>query len=117
MKNEPRRLILWANDSPLHAMESVNEHLIAEIEAHLREAEEDSCFLNDVIAYLRCLTGVCDWAGSACVQRPMVESWRKSSMDIFDRMPDSQFDSQAERTEDRQFIAEVFEDLVKIVAG
>ena len=56
--NKPPRLILWANDSPLNAVDGVCEAVVEDIERCLNEAEEDSCFVNDVVAYVRCLTGV-----------------------------------------------------------
>ncbi len=61
--NKPLRLVLWANDSPRNAVDGVCEVVVEDIERYLSEAEEDSCFVNDLVAYVRCLTGVYDWAG------------------------------------------------------
>jgi len=115
MDNKNRRLILWANDSPLNAVDSVCDSIVSEIETHLSEAEEDSCFVNDVVAYVRCLSGVYDWVGGAFVEIEVLQSWRKRSTKVIKQMPDSMFENDAERSADLEFVNEVFDDLRRVV--
>ena len=113
--NKPPRLILWANDSPLNAVDGVCEAVVEDIERCLNEAEEDSCFVNDVVAYVRCLTGVYDWAGAGCDECERLESWRARAIKVITEMPSTKFEDEDERNADMKFVNEVFDDLRGIV--
>jgi hypothetical protein len=114
--DETPRLVLWANDSPRNAVDDVCESVVADIERYLTEAEEDSCFVNDVLAYVRCLTGIYDWAGGAYVEYERLEHWRNRAVSVVKQMPAAMFDDEEERIADVTFINEVFDDLRGIVS-
>ena len=113
--NETPRLVLWSGDSPRNSVDSVCESIITELKAYLNDSEDDSCFVNDVIAYVRCLTGVYDWAGGAYVELEELESWRKRTTTVIEGMPESYFQSEPDRKADLNFANEVFDDLRNIV--
>ncbi|MGI9516295.1 MAG: hypothetical protein ACR2NP_04555 [Pirellulaceae bacterium] len=110
-----RRLILWANDSPLAAVDSVCDSITKELESYLNDAEEDSCFINDVVAYVRCLTGVYDWAGGPLVEINVLDSWQNRAIAVLEKMPDSLFKDEGKRAADIEFVKQVFDDLRTIV--
>ena len=114
MKDQ-RRLVLWANDSPRNSVDLVCETIVTEIERHLDEAEEDSCFVNDVVAYIRCLSGVYDWAGGGFIELEVLESWRTRAVTVVEQMAGSYFENESERADDLAFVNEVFSDLRKIM--
>ena len=109
------RLVLWANDSPRNSVDYICEQIVTELKANLTESKEDSCFINDVVAYVRCLTGVYDWAGGAYVELEELESWRQTALTVIEEMADSYFKSNSERTDDISFVNEVFDDLRNVV--
>ena len=114
MKETPR-LVLWASDSPRNAVDSICETIKIEINANLKDAVEDSSFVNQVVAYVRCLTGVYDWAGGAYVEYETVEDWRNKVLTAIGSMPNNSHYNDAERTQDKMFVNEVFDDLRSIV--
>ena len=113
--NETPRLVLWASDSPRNAVDSVCESVIEDIECYLKQSEDDSCFVNDVVAFVRCLTGVYDWAGGAYLEYEKLESWRKRAINVIKQMPSTMFDNDDERDDDMKFVNDVFDDLRRVV--
>ncbi len=103
-----KRLILWAGDGPLNARDQVVGDIETHIEEALREAEEDTCWLNDLIAYLRCLNGVLREAGGEHLISERVAEWRQRALAAFDSMQSLTPD---EIRDDRAFIVSVFDDL------
>lgn len=99
----------------MNARDHVVETIVEEVERYLKEAEEDQCFLNDTVAYLRCLTGVCDWAGGS-VEVEQMENWHSRANAVIRAMPESMYpDGDAERQADLEFISEVFDDLKQFI--
>lgn len=108
------RFILWANDSPLAARDNVVEAISREIFAAISESEEDSCYLNDVVAYVRCLTGVIREVGGGYQAFDNLENWFRRTLSVFDAMPADAFKDQSERSADREFLNSVFQDLIEL---
>ena len=103
-----KRLILWAGDGPLDARDRVVGSIESMIDEALREAEEDTCWLNELMAYFHCLNGVLREAGGERLIFDRVAEWRKRTLKAFDAMASR---SPSEIRDDRSFIISVFDDL------
>lgn len=103
-----KRLILWAGDGPLDARDRIIGHIETIIDETLREAEEDACWLNELIAYLRCLAGVIRDTGGEHLISERVSEWRQRTFAVFDAISNRTPD---EIRDDRSFIGSVFDDL------
>ena len=108
-----KRLILWAGDGPLNARDEVVEFIIEKIDFALNEAENDSCWLNELIAYVCCLNGILRETEGGHLVAGRVQGWHRRTVSVFDAIPNQ---TEKELRENRPFIAGVFEDLEKLSA-
>lgn len=76
----PKRLILWAGDGPLEAQADVLGYIETKIDEALQEAEEDTCWLNELMAYFRCLNGILRETGGQHLISERVLEWRKRTL-------------------------------------
>lgn len=103
-----KRLILWAGDGPLGAVNDVVGCIEDMIDGALRQAEEDTCWLNELMAYLRCLNAVLREAGGEPLITDRVAEWRRRTLAAYDGIPRL---TPEEIRADRCFIVSVFDDL------
>ena len=103
-----KRFILWAGDGPLDAVDNVVEHLETQIDEALREAEEDTCWLNELMAYFRCLNVVLREVGGEQLVSDRVVEWRQRTLAAYDGIPSL---TPEDLRDDRSFIISVFDDL------
>jgi len=107
--NERKRLILWAGDGPLNARDEVVLDIIDKIEFALNEAEKvDTCWLNELIAFVRCLNGVLREPGGGHDTVGRIDGWEQCTLAVFDGLPHV---TERERQNDRPFIQSIFADL------
>jgi hypothetical protein len=103
-----KRLILWSGDGPLNARDQVVGYIETMIDEALREVEQDTCWLNELMAYFRCLNGVLREAGGEHLVSQRVTEWRERALAAFDAIPRL---TPHEIRDDRSFIVSVFDDL------
>ncbi|MHA3772024.1 hypothetical protein ACXR0O_10855 [Verrucomicrobiota bacterium sgz303538] len=81
----PSRFILWPNDSALDAVDRVARDISDHIDASIAECDEsDTCWLNDVIAYMCCLSAVGNAFGGLTCQYDKIEAWRTQVLQVFE---------------------------------
>lgn len=81
----PERFTLWPNDSALNAVDQVASEIGAHIDEAIAECDEsDCCWLNEVIAYMCCLSAVAHNCSGLTGQYSRVEAWRTKVLQIFE---------------------------------
>ena len=81
----PERFTLWPNDSALNAVDRVASEISSYIDEAIAECDEsDCCWLNDIIAYMCCLSAVAHSCSGLTGQYSKVEAWRTKVLQIFE---------------------------------
>jgi hypothetical protein len=81
----PERFILWPNDSALNAVDDVSGFIANQIDETIADCDEsDSSSLNEVVAYMCCLSAVANSFSGLTSQYARVENWRAKVLEIFD---------------------------------
>jgi hypothetical protein len=111
MKTPTQRLLLWAGDGGLNARDDVMQFIADRIESTLHEASIDPCYLNELMAYFRCMIGIVKETGGDHLVEGQVENWRDRTIGIYDQMPNLTAD---EIARDRPFLVGTFNDLLEL---
>jgi hypothetical protein len=81
----PERFTLWPNDSALNAVDRVSAEICSHIDDAIDDCDQsDCCSLNDIIAYMCCLSAVASSYSGLTAQYSRVETWRTKVLQIFE---------------------------------
>ena len=107
----PERFILWPNDSALNARDQVAAEIASHIDEAIAECDEsDTCWLNDTIAYMCCLSAVGNTYSGLTGAYSRIEEWRKKVLEIYEWSWARQVKTD-EYFKDREFIYSVLNSL------
>src|SRR5689334_3168000 len=111
----PERFILWPGDGPLDAVDDVAALIQSRLdEAILQCDETDTSWLNDVVAYMCCLSAVGHAYGGLTGEYSTMETLRTKVLEIHERSWSSHEKTQ-KYEEERTYIEAVINSLFEAV--
>ena len=111
----PKRFVLWAGDGPLNAVDEVADSIATRIDEAIQDCDEaDTSRLNEIIAYMCCLSAVAHTYSGLTSQYTTVEQWREKTLQIFEWSWSSQ-QKTAEYAAEQAYVSEVLNSLFEAV--
>ena len=81
----PERFVLWAGDGPLNAVDEVADFIAGRIDESIRQCDKtDTCWLNDLVAYMCCLSAMANTYSGLTSRYSQVEAWRTKVLEIYE---------------------------------